>query len=364
MDCNAWTMEENVDSRDDRKSRRRFLTGAGSLGALAAAGAHAREAAPPQGPVKVRIGYQFGLVYAPILLMKELDLLKKYSTSVSGEFSRVASGAAIRDQVIAKQLDVGVLGPPPFLTGWQYLQWKYVVGTGIFPYQLVTWRPDIKSLKDFKPEDKIAVPGPSSLQSILLSMGAKKYLGNAKALDANVISLPHPEAAAAMLSKNPTIAAHFANIPLLFKELEASYIHVVLDGFDAFGGKFMSPLAFAAPHFAENNPGALATFIGAYNDAVALINMDPAGAAKVLAPGVKESPETVQRWLRWPGITYTSLPYGAMGWHDFMASAGMLKKTPTSLADLCHPQMLAWIGLEAGQGKNPVQELQERSVAR
>ncbi len=349
-------------ARSGDGGRRRFLGGAGSLGALAATALTAPLAdAQPDAPAKIRIGYQFGLVYAPILLMKELNLLKKYSAAVSGEFMRVASGAAIRDQVIAKQLDVGVLGPPPFLTGWQFLNWKYVVGTGIFPYQLVTWRQDIKTLKDFKPGDKIAVPGPSSLQNILLAMGAKKYLGDAKALEKNTISLPHPEAAATMLSKNPTIAAHFANIPLLFKELEAGFIHVVLDGFDAFGGKFMSPLAFAAPEFASKNPGALGVFIAAYNDAVAMINLDTAAAAKALAPGVNEPVDTVRRWLRWPGITYTSLPYGAMGWHEFMAAAGMLKKQPSSLADICHPQMLAWIGLEAGRGKNPVQELQERS---
>lgn len=353
-----------MNKRDEFRRRRSFLAGAGSLTAVAAATGALPAKAQDRGSIKIRVGYQFGLVYAPILLMKELDLLKRYSPNVSAEFTRVASGSVIRDQVIAKQLDIGVLGPPPFMTGWQHLNWKYLVGTGIFPYQLVTWRPDIKTLKDFKPEDKIAVPGPSSLQSILLAMGAKKYLGDAKALAKNVISLPHPDAAAAVLSKNPTVAAHFANIPLLFKELDAGYIHVVLDGFDAFGGKFMSPLAFAAPEFAEKNPQGMALFIAAYNDAVAMINVEPAKAAKALAPGLKESPETVQRWLQWPGITFTSLPYGVMGWHEFMAGAGMLKKSPSSLADICHGQMLAWVGFEAGKGKNPVQELQERGSVR
>ena len=267
-----------MNKRDEFRRRRSFLAGAGSLTAVAAATGALPAKAQDRGPIKIRVGYQFGLVYAPILLMKELDLLKRYSPNVSAEYSRVASGSVIRDQVIAKQLDIGVLGPPPFMTGWQHLNWKYLVGTGIFPYQLVTWRPDIKTLKDFKPEDKIAVPGPSSLQSILLAMGAKKYLGDAKALAKNVISLPHPDAAAAVLSKNPTVAAHFANIPLLFKELDAGYIHVVLDGFDAFGGKFMSPLAFAAPDFAERNPQGMALFIAAYNDAVAMINVEPATA--------------------------------------------------------------------------------------
>jgi NitT/TauT family transport system substrate-binding protein len=342
----------------DRPAHRRgFLLAAA---AAAGTGALPLRTSAQAAPTVLRIGYQFGLVYAPVLLMKEFNLLKRYAPGLAAEYSQVASGNTIRDQMIAKQLDIGVLGPPPFLTGWQHLNWKYVVGTGIFPYQLVTWRKDLKSLKDFGPEDKIAVPGPSSLQSILLGMAAKKELGDARALQKNTISLPHPDATASMLSKNPSVAAHFANIPFLFRELDAPHIHVVLDGFEAFGGKFTSPMAFAPPDIAERNPAALAAFVAAYNEAVAMINLDPAKAAKALAPGLKESPETIQRWLRWPGITYTSLPYGIMGWHDFMVEAGFIKKAPTALSNICSDQMLAWIGLEAGNAKNPVQRLQER----
>lgn len=356
--------EVKMDQDRNRKSRRRFLTGAGSLGALATVTALPGVADAQTGkPVTIRIGYQFGLVYAPVIVMKELDFLKRYSTNVHGEFRKVASGAVVRDQVIAKRLDIGVLGPPPFLTGWQFLDWKYVVGTGIFPFQLVTWRSDIKSLKDFKPDDKIAVPGPNSLQSILLAMGAKKYLGDAHALKRNLISLPHPDAAAAIMSKNPNVAAHFANIPFLFEELAKPFVHPVLDGFDAFGGPFTSPLAFAAPHFAESNPHGLAVFMAAYNDAVALINLKPAKAARAIAPVLRVPADKVEQWLRWPGITYTSLPYGVMGWHHFMLEAGIIKKGPKSLSDVCSNQMLAWIGLEAGNKMNPVQRLQERGSA-
>lgn len=345
-------------------ARRRFLKSASIMGAAAATSAVYRPVrAQQKSSGQIRIGYQFGIVYAPILLMKELGLLKKFSTNRTAQFTRVASGNVVRDQMIAKQLDIGVLGPPPFLTGWQYLNWKYIAGTGIFPYQLVTWRSDIKSLKDFKPQDKIAVPGPSSLQSILLAMGAKKHLGDSKALQKNQISLPHPDAAASMLSKNPSVAAHFANIPFLFQELDAPFMHVVLDGFDAFGGRFTSPVAFASPDFLERDPEGLGAFMAAYNEAVAMLNLDPDKAAHVLAPSLNQKPEVLARWLRWPGITYTSLPYGIMGWHEFMLDANFIKKGPSKLPDVCSNELLAWIGLQAGKDKNPVQKLQERGAA-
>lgn len=352
-------------AQTERKgARRAFLRAAVSTGGVAAAGvlfSHRAFAQPTQA-VRLRIGYQFGLVYAPVLLMKELDIVKRYAPDATVEFARVASGAVIRDQLIAKQLDIGVLGPPPFLIGWQHLGWKYLIGTGIFPYKLVTWRPDIRTLKDFKPEDKIAVPGPGSLQHILLAMAAKRQLGDARALDKNTIALPHPDAAASMLSRNPSVAAHFANVPFLFSELDAPFIHVVLDGFDVFGGPFMSPLAFAQADFVEKNPVGAAAFFAAYNEAVSILNLQPDRAAKVLSSSLKQDPKTVQRWLTWPGITYTSLAYGTMGWHEFMLEAGYIKKGPKTLSDVCSSQLLAWIGLEFGKGKNPVQKLQERSA--
>lgn len=339
--------------------RRQFVALAGPA-ALAAATAAQITPAQAANPVKLRIGYQYGLVYAPILLMKEMDLVKRYAPDATVEFTRVASGAVVRDQIIARQLDVGVLGPPPFQIGWQHLNWKYLAGTGVFPYKLVSWREDIKSIKDFKPEDKIAIPGPGSLQHILLAMAAEKQLGDARALDKNLISLPHPDATAAMLSKNPSVAAHFANIPFLFRELDEPFIHEVLDGFDAFGGRFMSPLALAGTEFIEQNPLSVAVFAAAYNEAVATINLKPKEAADKLAAGFKQDPETMLRWLTWPGQTFTSLPYGIMGWHKFMLQAGYVKKEPEVLADICSGQLLAYVGLEGGEGKNPIQKLQER----
>ena len=154
------------------RSRRNLLKGAVSSSGLLLGGFAASTVAQSPQPVRLRVGYQFGLVYAPVLLMAELGTTKRFAPDAQVEFTRVASGNVIRDQLISKRIDVGVLGPPPFLIGWQHLGWKYLCGTGVFPYKLVTWRPDIKSLKDFKADDKIAVPGLGSLQHILLAMAA------------------------------------------------------------------------------------------------------------------------------------------------------------------------------------------------
>src|SRR5258708_35473767 len=67
-------------------------------------------------------------------------------------------------------------------------------------YVLDTNRPAITSLQDFGPHDKIALPASNSPQAILLQMAAEKVFGDYKKLDANFVSLPHPDATTALLA--------------------------------------------------------------------------------------------------------------------------------------------------------------------
>ena len=68
-----------------------------------------------------------------------------------------------------------------------------------------TNRPEIKSIKDFKEGHKIAVPGvKNSNQAICLQMAAAKEWGqqNYAQLDPFTITLPHPDAAIAIISRS------------------------------------------------------------------------------------------------------------------------------------------------------------------
>jgi NitT/TauT family transport system substrate-binding protein len=84
--------------------------------------------------------------------------------------------------------------------------WDKTVGTAhevralcaaqAMPFILVTNRPEIKSIKDFKEGHKIAVPGvKNSNQAICLQMAAAKEWGQANyaQLDPFTITLPHPD---------------------------------------------------------------------------------------------------------------------------------------------------------------------------
>ena len=129
---------------------------------------------------ELKIAGQFGLVYAPLMVARKLKIFERYG--LKPVWKEYGSGGAVREALVSGEVDVGFMGIPPFLIGWDKgCQWKVACGFVVIPVGLVTYDPNIKSLKDFKPDDKIAVPSPGSVQHILLAMAAEQELGSPNA---------------------------------------------------------------------------------------------------------------------------------------------------------------------------------------
>mgnify|MGYP000949109252 FL=1 len=300
-------------------------------------------AAPEQ---EIRIAGQFGLVYAPLMVAKKRGIFEKYG--LKPVWKEYGSGGAVREALVAGEVDVGFMGIPPFLIGWDKgCQWKVAMGFVVVPVGLVTYDPAIKSLKDFKPGDKIAVPSPGSVQHILLAMAAEKELGSANALDNNIVAMPHPDAAAALISKKG-IKAHFTTPPYLFEELSQPGFHLVIDDLQIFGHPFSFNVGVANQRFHDQKPAAYSSFVNAIGEAMAWINTNKKTAANLLAPEFKLTPEKTLEYLTWEGMNYTIAPYGLMGFAEFMQKSGHIKKVPRSFEEIAYENMLAIIGNRAG----------------
>lgn len=306
---------------------------------------------------EVRVAGQFGLVYAPLMIADKLDIFEKYG--LKPVWKEYGSGAAVREALVAGEADVGFMGIPPFLIGWDKgCPWKACLGFEIVPVALVTNRPDIKSLKDFKPTDKIAVPSPGSVQHIMLSMAAERELGDPKALDRNLVAMAHPDACAALIAKKG-VDAHFATPPYLFEELSQPGFHVVIEDVECFGKPYSFNVGVATKRFHDGRPADYACFILAVQEAVAWINEYPQKAAELLAGEFKLTPEKTLKYLTWPGMNYTTAPYGLMGFGEFMKKAGYIKRAPAKLSDICWENLLAFVGERCG-GPSPLEKLQQR----
>lgn len=283
---------------------------------------------------KVVIAQQFGLGYAPLVVMKEMHLIEKYYPNAKIEWAQLGSGGAIREAMAAGQVDVGSMGVPPYLIAWAK-EYDYKVMSALceMPLGLQTNLPEVKSLKDITPQMKIATPSPGSIQHILLSMASEKQLGDAKALDRNVIAMAHPDAANALINK-VEIAGHFTSPPYIFKELEAEGIHQIVDAEkDAFGGPFTFLVTAGTGKFKTRNPELFDAVTKALKEAVTIMENDPASVAEYVAPTLRLDTETYLKYCNWPGVKFDTNPRGMLKFLDFMNKAGYVNRQTSDMKD-------------------------------
>lgn len=324
---------------------------------VAVLGLPVAEAASAPPAKEIRIAGQFGLVYAPLMIAEKHKIFEKYG--MKPVWREYGSGAAVREALVSGEVDVGFMGIPPFLIGWDKgCQWKAAIGFVVVPVGLVTNDPSIKSLKDFRPTDKIAVPSPGSVQHILLAMAAEKQLGSATALDKNLVAMAHPDAAAALISRKGVVA-HFSTPPYLFEELTRPGFSLVLDDVTTFGQPFSFNVGVASSKFHDRDPVVYASFIMAISEAMAWISGNTEEAAALLAPEFGLTPDEAYRYMTWPGMDYTVAPYGLMGFADFMKKAGYIDRVPRDIREIAWENLVAFIGSRAG-GPSPIERLQHR----
>ena len=152
-------------------------------------------------------------------------------------------------------------GIPPFLVGWDKgVDWKIAGGLGSMPLLLLTYKENIKGIRDLQPSDKIALPGPGSNQHILLAMEAEKTLGDGRALDDLILAMPHPDAATALLTQQD-VTCYYGAPPYQYELLK----NQVFPGDRQFY-RFRPPFSYqavASSDFYQRQPEAYEAFCSA-----------------------------------------------------------------------------------------------------
>lgn len=288
----------------------------GSIGSL--------QAATP----KISIAQQYGLAYAPLEIMAELKLLEKHCPGVKIEWKQLGNTAAIREAMVAGQVDVGFMAIPPFLIGWDKgMNWRIMGGLSESPVGLITNQERIKSIKDFTLKDRIALPQPGSVQHILLAMACEREMGDAKKLDNLLVTLAHPEGMTALIAKTE-ISAHFTAPPYLFEELDTPGLHQILNGEEALGGKFTFIVGATTQQFHDKNFKIYRGFDKAIKEAMGYMKQNPDKTATILAGKYQSPKEAILRYLAKDGMVYTANVRGIQEFADFMVRNGYLSKKP------------------------------------
>ncbi len=148
----------------------------------------------PDATSHITIAEQYGLAYAPLQVAKKLQLLEKNLPGLEVTWRQLGNTAAIREAMLAGEVDAGFMAIPPFLIGWDKgMEWKIACGLSTSPVGLVTNKEGIRSLRDFTAADRIAVPQPGSVQHILLAMACDNLFGDPQKLDHILVTMAHPD---------------------------------------------------------------------------------------------------------------------------------------------------------------------------
>jgi NitT/TauT family transport system substrate-binding protein len=309
------------------------------------------------GPVRaevgaIRIAHQPGLSYLPLMIMEKGGLLQKHAPEhgldkLAYTSVLVGSATALNDVLLTGSADVvaGAITVMAVLADRaRQFDIRGIAALNHDVHYLNTNNPRIKTLRDFSDADRIAVSAVKlSIHAIVLQMAAEKEFGPGRheALDRLTVSMPHPEAMAALLSSGTEITAHLTTTPFKKIELKDKRIHRILSSDSLVGGPPTGALLWTTGKFRSENPKAYVTLLSALKEAIDIIHKDPDYAARIYIEmeNAKLEPSEVREWITDPDDAFTIVPERTFAFVEFMQRTGRLKGRFSGWKDLFFPEI-------------------------
>jgi NitT/TauT family transport system substrate-binding protein len=303
---------------------------------------------------EIRLAQQFSMGYLQLNVMQHQKLIEKHAAALGIPNAKVSwfkfnGPTAVNEALISGNIDVGSGGVPGLLTLWARTKGTPQEVRGVSalssqPFLLNTRDPNIKTIKDFKDSDRIAVPAvKSSVQALTLQMAAAKAYGEKdfEKLDPLTVSMTPPDATVALLKGGAQITAAFSVPPFQYQQLEDKSVHTVLNSFEVMGGSHTFTAIWTSAKFRDANPMLYKAFVAALKEATQIVAKDPRAAAALwIEDSQSRLPlDTAGKIVSGPQVHWTMVPENTMKYAEFMASVGRLKAKPESWKDYFFPEI-------------------------
>ena len=302
---------------------------------------------------QIHVTRQYGLPYIPLMVMEHQQLFEKHLKRLGVGDAKVnwatmSTTTATVDGLLSGNVDFASSGITGLLTMWDKTQGtsnevKGISGISSFPYPLVTSNPAVKTLKDFSEKDRIAVPAVKiSVQAIVLQMAAAKAFGASQrtALDARTVSMGHPTAAIAVMSKQSDVDAHFSYPPYSLEELRTPGVHAVLWANDVTDGPVTTIEVVTTARVVKDHPKWVEAWVAAQKEASEFINKNHRDAAQIYLEMTKDKKLTADdliQILADPQVRIGVTPFNTMVFAKYMHEVGSIKHMPASWKDYFWP---------------------------
>lgn len=243
----------------------------------------------------ITIAYQGGIGYAPVHILEAKSLIEtKYKEATGKEvevtFQKLDSGADINTGIIGGTIDIGCMGIAPAISAVaNEIPAKILTGLCSQSHGLMTSDSNIKKLADIGNE-QIALVNIGSIQHILLSMACEKELGDAHALDNNIVKMAHAEGYAAL--EAGTYKLHLTSSPYINREREnKAYTEIkAVNEVWPDGNTFL--VALASTSLQTENAELFNVIKEAFNEAISFVNENQQETAEIVADKLDQDVET------------------------------------------------------------------------
>lgn len=302
---------------------------------------------PAHAEGKIRVAEQYGVVFLLLNVAQDQKLIekagKKRGVEIQVDWVKLSGGPAVNDALLSGSIDIAGGGIGPLLTIWDRTQGrqnvKGVASFGNFPYYLVSNNPNVKTIADFTDKDRIALPAVGvSVQARILQLAVSKQWGDKDfaRLDKYTLTVPHPDAAAAVIAGGTEINAHFANPPFQEQELaQNKNAHIVLNSYDVLGGPSSSTALYTTEKYRNDNPKTYAAFLDGLSEAAEFISAHPEKATDIYLKVNKSNidRELLLKVIKNPQVQFKITPQNTLVLAQFMHRIGTIKNKPASVKD-------------------------------
>ncbi|ADU72155.1 ABC transporter substrate-binding protein [Pantoea sp. At-9b] len=295
---------------------------------------------------QISIAQQYGIGYLILDVVRDQKLIEKHGKEdgldIKADWRTLSGATGLNEGLLSGSLDVVAAGVPPALTLWDRTKGKQnvkaIAALGSMPNYLLSNNPAVKSVKDLSSKDRIAVPAAGvGFQSRTLQIETARLYGNAdyKRFDNITVSLPHPDASAALIAGGSEITAHFSSPPFQYQALEHPNIHKILSSYDVLGGPGTFNLLYTTSKFHDENPKTYRAFFEALAEAEKIIKADKAAAAQtyIRAENSKLPVAFIQKMIEDPENNFTITPERTFVYADKLYQLGILKNKAASWKD-------------------------------
>ena len=308
-------------------------------------------ATPASAQEGVRIGIGFGLAFLPAYICDDLKLIEKHGKDahleLKASYQRFFGAGPLQEAMGAGAIDMAPYGTAPLLAAWEKGQGSprqilAVSSITTLPPVLLTNRPEVHTLADFRAADRIAIPGASSPQLYLLQIQSEKVFGQYDRLRSQIVVMSHSDAVADLIAGTGPVTGYFSSAPFTELALADGRIHKVLGAADVIDGKASFLIMGATKAYVAAHPKVPEVVAKAMDEAARMIHDDPRHAAEIyLAHEPSKTFDTAALAAVLNDIKdeFGSAVHGVQAFADFMGRHGALKAPPKSWKEIVAPAL-------------------------